>query len=221
MRLTRTGGMGVPFREIVDVRTDGSFDMWRSVSSGAVGSFAGTVPAASLERLHGVITAALGSGAMPDEELQADAVVDTYTFDDVEVEMSRWGPAGGGPWNDLASTSGSLLDELLDQPDAALTMRVDPGLESVALERHGEGTLVLRFDQGATLTATVWQGGAAAGSWSTGIAETPIRTEAGWAVTLPLGHDLDVPAGAVVGVDLVGWLEHDGLIVQMELGDGS
>jgi hypothetical protein len=193
--IVRSGGRTAPpDRERLEIADDGTFTMWRSVRSPAVGRFAGRLDGPNAERMRGLAAAAAALDPPAGKQLPG-AATETITVDGVSL---RTGSSGGpdGPWGDLVGALRALLRELVTQPAAAIALEVANDGSSAKLVHRGEDEIDVDLSA-LTVRAVVWgPGWEQRGEWSSDEGG-PARTTAGpgWSYDLPFGHGLTVNPG--------------------------
>jgi hypothetical protein len=167
--------------EAVSLDDDGGVSGWRSVAAGAVGQFAGRLPAAEVAPLR---DAAAAVAAVPQPGTPPPPGTPTETLDVAPHGPVTVGGADDGPWAELTELTRALLDRLTAFPQAAIGIDVAaPGTAS--LVHRGEEPLDVDLTD-AQITYTTWQGYYE--SSTTRTAElTPGTTTAapGWSLELP------------------------------------
>lgn len=209
-RLRRLGGRLPPAdNEHLEVAADGGFSMWRSANTAAAGRFAGRLTAGELAALVEEAGAAAAAGDLDVRPSPDDAI------EQVEVDGARAEMGGGsqlqGAWAALVARLHRLLDELTDQPLAAVRLQVDQGGRRASLVHRGTQPLRLdlsKLSARAVLWGPDWwlledwrsgpivapaDGGAAvagggdAARGGAPVAE-PVVAGPGWSLELPFAH---------------------------------
>jgi hypothetical protein len=166
-----------PERELLTVEADGSFHMWRSIGS-RVGRFAGRVP--DPDALAAVCAAIGGTPAPSAGGHTPDAGTETVEVAGGSAAIES-GAEVGGAWGDLVAAARRHLDDLADQPEAALAMDVgvDDGRAVVTLRRLGGGDLRVLLGAGRLDVSVERTGGGVAGT-VVGFAGGEAMTGPGW-----------------------------------------
>jgi hypothetical protein len=201
-----------PKRELLAIDPDGTFRMWRS-GARIVGRFAGRVP--DPDAFAALAEAAGAEAAPPGPQLPPDAVVDSVRVGGVTFSTAPW-DQGGGPWGELVIACRGLLEQLLDQPDAAVAL-VLPRPAIARIEHRGNGVLPIELGAASVLVEAYGPSGrlAAAPAGVPGVAH--VDAGPGWTldVAIPV---LEAPAGAQVLVRVTFVAQDDGVAVPVQLG---
>jgi hypothetical protein len=210
IRLSRAGGLRPPlFCEVLAVRDDGSFDLWRSVSMAStplspIGRFGGTVDEAARAELSDTAERAAAEGSRS-WTVTPDSPVDTIDVGDVRAVLGLHDD-GEGAWKDLAALVRPLLADLTSSPLGAIGLTVDgePALEHL-------GTEPLRLDlSGLTVRADHWRDGGSEARWSsTDAGQGEVEATPGWRLVLPFDHGFDLRPDDHVTVQVT-FAAHDG-----------
>lgn len=199
LRFYRTGGRdSPPDAESVELATDGRLSGWRSVSTVAVGWFAGRLPDPDVASIQALVTAIAGSTA-PTGPAPPDAPSETLELaDGSSASVANVEAAGAGQWPPLISTARALLERLTDFPRAAIGITL-PAADSARLAHRGVDPLVLDLAT-VGVRATAWQGYyEPAGDWRGSVMGTEHEAAGpGWSYDLSLGSP--APPGADVTV---------------------
>src|SRR5438270_6614307 len=147
-----------PEREMLTVNDDGRFELWRS-NGPIVGRFAGAVPDATALAALVSAAAATPPPAVP-SALPPDAATEVVEVGDTSATVEA-GEGADGPWGELISACRRLLDQLRDEPVAAVALVVESPT-GARLEHRGREPLPLELDN-ATVAANVWHDGRQAG----------------------------------------------------------
>jgi hypothetical protein len=212
LRYVRTNGRLRPAEaESVGLSADGLISGWRTVSTSAVGSFAGTLPGAETQALQDLIDAVAGAPP-PDGPPPPDAATESVEIagrEPVSIAAVR-GPDESA-WGRLATAARDLLERLTDHPLAAVGLA--PAAGHARLEHRGTERLELDLAS-VQLRVNAWRGYyEPAGEWSATVAgpgrvvagpgwfhdfdlEPPFAT-AGPGVTVHLRADFAVIAGGL------------------------
>ncbi|MGH9134028.1 MAG: hypothetical protein ACRDZZ_08840 [Ilumatobacteraceae bacterium] len=174
--------------EVLEIASDATFEMWRSLGR-AVGRFAGAVPDA--DQLAEQIDRALDARPPLHKDLAMDASLERIEVGETTVALgARETPDGA--WGALFERCRALLSDLTEQPLAALVLVVDdPALPR--LEHRGTEELMIELIQPVAV-ATVWRDG---------VHVDTVRGAAGVIDTVEAGPgwDLDIPLPDMRGVD--------------------
>lgn len=177
LRYVRTNGRLQPAEaESVELSTDGRISGWRTVSSHAVGSFAGTLPDTESEPLRKLIASVAGSAPRTDPP-PPDAATESLELDGAEpISLAAVLDDDTSSWGRLAAAARQLLDRMTDFPLAAVGVAPIDG--HARLEHRGTEPLELDLSS-VELRVTAWHGYyEPAGDWS-GTAAGPGRIGAG------------------------------------------
>jgi hypothetical protein len=213
-RLRRLGGRVPPAdNEHLDVAKDGGFTMWRSTNTGVAGRFAGRLDGDELAALVEDARAAAAAGDLDVQPFPDDAL-ERVELDGARAEMGGASQVGGA-WAPLVARLHRLLDELTDQPLAAVALQVERGGRGAALVHRGSRPLNLdlsRLASRAVLWGPNWwlledwrwgaaapggadqkAGGQAPGraGQEAGAAAGPVVAGPGWSRELPFGHGFE------------------------------
>ena len=196
-----------PERELLEVRDDGTFRMWRSFAP-AVGRFEGRVP--DVAALRALADATAGVPPPNTEELTPDASVEILESDGVEASVEAT-EHPGGPWGTLLAACRSLLNELLAQPSAALVAFIE-SRDRVRIEHRGTEVLPIELDLAAAYL-TLWRDGREQ-SYAAAYGEGRGRAEAGpgWSTTFDL-RGIEPDAEGTLGSSVSLAVEDDGTLV--------
>lgn len=210
LRFRRIAHAPPPERELLDVDEAGAFTMWRSRGA-IVGRFAGTVPDADAVAALADAAAAADPPAAP--TLPADAAGESVEVDGRSARVEA-GESVPGPWGELLAACRGLLDDLRDQPAAAIEAALVDGGATVRLEHRGTASLPLELD-GTTVTARAWHEGRQVGGATGDPADLGFADAGpGWAVELPVPA-LGAPAGARLTVQVSMIADDDGIYVPL------
>jgi hypothetical protein len=192
----RTGGMRMPqFRELLEIRDDASFQMWRSVTAATgaatpIGRFAGTLPDGEFDELRRAADAAAAAGSRS-WLVTPDSPVDRIEIDGATAILGMRDPADG-PWGALAALLRPLLESLTQWPLAAVQFEMDGRARLVHL-----GSEPLDIDlSDLAVEAVHWRDSEAVGRWSApnlGLGE--VAAGPGWSLDLPAGHGFELEPG--------------------------
>lgn len=202
-RFRRTSHHSPAEHEILEITVDGTFSMWRSTGE-VIGRFGGRVP--EFQSLSDAVEHAAASPIPETEELPMDASLEQLDVDGRTLSMSADDEIEGS-WGRLVAMTRLLIDNLRDQPRAALAIRAtDPGQPE--LVQRGDETLVLELIQ-PMASVSVWRDSQLADSTS-GFADVIERVDAvpGWTLAIPAGA-ITTQAGDIAVIE-VGLDAYDG-----------
>jgi hypothetical protein len=203
---SRGGGWRPPVdRELLEIRGDGDFTMWRSVSLAApVGRFAGRLDPATQDALRRHLESAVRAGSI---ELTAepDAAFEGIVVKDEADQTTRASAGMGssnqreGPWGDLVKELRRLLHDLTRFPRAAIALEMDERARDARLVQLGEEPLRLDLS-GLTVRVSLWDHeDIIAGDWTEQGKRSGDRADVearpGWSLDLPFDHDLRIKPG--------------------------
>jgi hypothetical protein len=179
----RADGRRVPAEaEAVTVDDDGAISGWRSVSLGAVGSFAGRLPDGELADLRDAVAAVAGA-APPGTPPPPGSPTET-------LDVAPHGPvdvAGvdDGAWGELTDRARALLDRMTDFPRAAVALDVE-GAGHASLVHRGTEPVDVDLTP-ATVRHTRWHGYYESADETTDPLPggTLVHAEPGWSLELP------------------------------------
>lgn len=197
LRFYRAGGRdSPPDAESVELSADGTLSGWRSVSTAAVGSFAGELPEAEAAEIAALATAAADVPA-PASVTPPGAPAETLELVGGDpVPVAGLLDADDGPSPRLVAAARALLDRVTAFPRAAVGITV-AGPDLARLSHRGAEPLLLDLSQ-VRLRVTAWRGYyEPAGEWS-GIEAGPGQVTAGPGWT----HDLLLGPVAPTGADV-------------------
>lgn len=188
LRFYRTGGRdSPPDAESVELSADGTLSGWRSVSTDAVGSFAGELPDAEAAEIVALAGLAVAVEA-PTSVAPPGAPAETIELSGGDpVPVAGLLDTDDGPWPRLVAAARALLDRVTDLPRAAIGLTVErPGLAE--LSHRGAEPLLLDLSE-VRLRVTAWRGYyEPAGEWSGAQAgPTEVTAGPGWVHDLALG----------------------------------
>jgi hypothetical protein len=198
--LRRAGGTPPPDWEVLEVRRDGGFRMWRTIGrapasstastastkSTPVGRFAGTLPADDLAPLRAA-TDRCRRGGTVDLPPPLGGSVDTVLVGRSRLKLGDDQPAPD-PWGPLTEHLRRLLGELTAFPTAALVLDRDQA--GAAVHHLGAEALELDLAQG-TVRVVRWADGAAVEESRLPLGGArSVTAGPGWSYPLPLGPDV-------------------------------
>jgi hypothetical protein len=142
----RSGGGAPPFDEELDVDADGTFRLLRRVSADRAGTFAGTLEAARRDQLSAALDA-LGAPVVirPDRAGAVLELVD-WTGGSASFPLEVDVPP---EWQRLRELLQSLMEDLKQQPVAALEIRLDDSADVAVLSVVGDQPITVDFDDAA------------------------------------------------------------------------
>jgi len=192
--LRRAGGTPPPDWEVIEVRRDGGFRMWRTIGRAAapsapstpVGRFAGTLPDDELARLREAADRCRRAGTV-DLPPPLGGSLDTVLVGRSRLKLGDDQPAPD-PWGPLTEHLRRLLGELTASPTAALVLERE---QSGAAVRHlGAEPIELDLAQG-TVRVVRWADGAAVEESRLPLGgERSVTAGPGWSYPLPVGPDV-------------------------------
>ncbi|HEV8681783.1 MAG TPA: hypothetical protein VGS09_03260 [Actinomycetota bacterium] len=195
----REGGMWPPDNESLLIEVGGRFSMWRSVTAGVpFGRFEGRLARAEAEQISREAEAAAGVGGLehPPEE---DAAVETIEVMGTRATMGH-DDQPDGPWGKLVEHLRRLLDQLTDQPRAAVGVEIFEGGRAARLVHLGEESLRVDFTEIAARARLLEEG--VIDEWRASpevLAEVSSRGEfdvgRGWTLDLPFEHGFELKEG--------------------------
>jgi hypothetical protein len=201
----RQGGLRVtPHNERLWIQNDGSFKMWRSVSSASIppspaGWFQGKLDSEINLRLWALQKAAAASGdfkmAPP-----PDSVIENITLERARASLGI-NQQPPGHWGDMVSLLRTLLGQLSRFPRAAVDLEVRAGGQSAYLIQRGSEPIRLDLSY-LKLTANLWKGENIEKRWSG--TQTVLKDKAiieagpGWSFHLPFDHRFEISSGSHV-----------------------
>jgi hypothetical protein len=201
-----------PERELLTVDDGGSFTMWRSLGP-VVGRFAGTLPDPG--RLSAL---AAGAAAVPPpsgRELPPDTTVEVVELDETRSAQVEAGADAGGPWGALLSCCRQLIDDLTDQPSAAVTLVAEDPFRP-RLEHRGHDILPLELGS-ATVTVDFRRDDVEVAAAGTGPLDLGrIEAGPGWSVTVEI-TELPVSAGGLLTATASLVADDDGVFVPLTI----
>ncbi len=147
--LRRSGGMPPAADELLTVAADGSWTMHRTQAVGAVGTFAGTLDPAVVGRLAeppadeaGVGAAGVGAAGGPPPAMTPDAQTERVDLDGRGLTLGVYDEPPDA-WAEQVRILRDLLDELTEQPVAAIALVVSVDPPSARLEHSGSAALTI------------------------------------------------------------------------------
>lgn len=208
LRYVRTNGRLRPAEaESVELSADGLISGWRTVSTSAVGSFAGALPDAGTKAVRDLIDA-VADAPPPDDPPPPDAATESLEIAGREpVSVAAVCDPDESAWGRLATAARDLLERLTDYPLAAIALA--PAAGHARLEHRGAEPLELDLAS-VQLRVNAWRGYyEPAGEWSATV-PGPGRVVAGpgWF------HDFDLePTFATVGPGITTHLRADFTVI--------
>ena len=191
LRFHVVGGRGEP-RSDEHLEVDGDrFSLWRSAGVPTVGRFAGSLPA----DVVGDIASAseeIAREEPPVVEMPPDAALETLELPDAPVALLGQGVEPPGALGRLVVRLRGLMDELTDQPVAAVGLEIDEGWTGARLVHRGSDPVQVDVSE-LRVSVYAWKGYyEPAGRWQRGPIALEAAAEAGpgWSVDLPFDHDL-------------------------------
>jgi hypothetical protein len=198
----RDGGRSAPpQRERLTIGDDGRFEMQRAVGARSVGRFTGTLPGDLRARIEEEAAGAAQEPAPAGTQLP-DAARELVDLGHGPLDVGR---DTVGHLGELRIVLGEALDQLVDQPVAAIRLVVAPDGASATLTH--EGTEPVEVDlEGATVTAVLsssaWE---AKGDWRSGPLSLGRATAgSGWSAALPFEGGLAPAEGDHLVVEVTG-----------------
>jgi hypothetical protein len=197
--LRRAGGTPPPDWEVLEVRRDGRFQMWRTIGRAAapsspstpVGRFAGTLPDDELAQLREAADRCRRAGTV-DLPPPLGGSLDTVLVGRSRLKLGDDQPAPD-PWGALTERLRLLLGELTAFPTAALALESD---QAGAAVRHlGSEPLELDLAQG-TVRVVRWADGVAVEEQRLPLGGArSVTAGPGWSYPVPVVSDgtADVP----------------------------
>jgi hypothetical protein len=195
----REGGLPPPDHEVLTLRADGSFQLWRTIARASrppspVGRFGGRLDDAQWSGLARLIDTCRRAPAV-ELSLPPDAAREKVVLG---KRISTWAddklpPA---PFDSLAGELRALLGTLTASPEAAITVEPGPaGPDGARLVHLGWGGLELDLSR-ARVRAVRWEGGVPGQEWSAEVGGPRSVTAApGWTYPLPVTTAPDGAAG--------------------------
>jgi hypothetical protein len=210
--LTRTGGMRPPrFDERLDIADDGTFQMWRSVSTATlpatpIGRFAGYLSGAQRTLLDEASRGATGEGSR-EWSLLPDSPVDRLQLDGVTATLGIH-ENGDGAWAAPIRLVRQLLVDLTDSPAAAIALEGDSA--RAALVHRGGNPLRVDLSN-LSVRAVHWRGSDSQATWATDASYSTgeVIAEPGWRLALPLDTGFELQPGDRVVIRAT-FAAHDG-----------
>ena len=195
----RVGGrVPPPDNDGVQIEDDGHFSMWRSIAP-VIGRFAGTLTGTELSGLQAEAKAAASAGDFT-KPPYPEGAVDLIDLDGAHASLGSNDTAEGA-WVPLLARLRRLLDELIDEPRAAIALRVSEDGRSARLEHLGDTAIDLDLSR-LNVRAVLWgRGYRKLGDWTSDVAGAQRVSAAGsWSIALPLDHGFRTAPGQVVHV---------------------
>lgn len=195
----RVGGrVPPPDNDGVQIDDDGHFSMWRSIAP-VIGRFAGTLTDTELSGLQAEAKAAASAGDFT-KPPYPEGAVDLIDLDGAHASLGS-NDAAEGAWVPLLGRLRRLLDELIDEPRAAIALRVSDDGRSARLEHLGDTAIDLDLSR-LSVRAVLWgRGYRKLGDWTADVAGGQRVSAAGaWSMALPLDHGFRTAPDRVVHV---------------------
>ena len=200
----RSGGFKPPQdNELLEINSDGTFSMWRSVGwatypPSPIGQFGGQLDSNKTVQLQPLVEAAAGSGNL-EMMISPDSPIETIELTGVHATLGIHDDAPG-PWGALIEQVRPMLGELTAFPQAAIGVEVLPGGQSARLIHLGQEPVQLGLGN-LTVRAVLWEGYTKKDDWwaSKGnIIPTEMTARPGWQLDLPFDHGFKVTKGLEV-----------------------
>ena len=198
VRYARSGGFRPPRdREILTIKDDGAFSMWRSVGSAVhpaspIGRFAGQLDDQILESLITAVKSVSLEGDLEIIPKPGSAIVNIET-DRVRARMGIHDEPNNS-WAELAELLQGLLGKLTSSPVAAVKLTVSESGKEARLIHLGQEPLLLDLSV-LDVRAVLWEGHKKVDDWSTsgGISgdNEKILADLNWEMELPFNHQFD------------------------------
>ncbi len=202
----RTGGRRPPpDNEGLQINDDGSFTMWRSISP-AIGRFAGELEASELSKIKTEVQQAAAAGDLTKEPAR-DGSVEGIDIPGAHASLGS-NDYAEGPWGVLLDHLRKLLGELINMPQAAVGLEVEPDGKSARLVHLGEKPLAIDLSN-LSVRAVLWgRGYHKLGDWNSNEgdgAATPsgpaqVEAAGSWSASLPFDHGFRMGKNKVLHV---------------------
>ena len=161
-----TTGYSTSAGDNLEVDGDGGFRM-RLLTGARVGRFAGKVDEAAARELESAVSRATDAGAPArDEPWRSEATTGLITVDGTVVFEFDVHDEIEGPWADVVARARGLVEELVDQPAAALALELSSGPLHGVVRHVGNETLRADLGEASVEAYLVGSDGATYGSWS-------------------------------------------------------
>lgn len=188
----RTGGRRPRLDEELEIEPDGRFRLRRTVAVDRVGRFAGTVPEARWEALRAGLAELTDAGplATPDAD-HPSPVYEAIRWDGGEQAWPDNAPLPD-PWLRVRDELRALVDELVDQPVAALELTLAADGTQATLAAVGPEPVALTLSSVVSLSLFDEQDDYVDAA-SAGLPDTMSEVDsvpAGWHSEIPLAHRL-------------------------------
>ena len=211
----RTDGRGEPpEHERLTINDDGTFEMWRSTGTPAVGRFGGRLPADDAAAFEARAAEGRDAGS-PGVDQPPGSSLEVIDVGGGVAAYLGFGDVPAGPWGELVTLLRTIADARVDAPVAAVRLDIGPKGETARLVHAGTEPIGIELDQ-LTIEAVAWKGYYdLAGKWQRGplAVEAPDATAGpGWAVDLPFDHDLELGAGRTLHVRVTFALDDGGTV---------
>ena len=199
----RSGGLRRPqFDESLEIQDDGSFELWRSVSSATspptpVGRFGGRLDDAQRSDLESAAAEAAAEGPRT-WTVVPDSPVDRVRVGDVDATLGMRDKGEGG-WATLLGVLRPLLRDLTGSAVAAIALEVGDGARLVHL-----GSEPAQLDLASLeVEAVQWRDDDSVGHWTATDADADELTAGpGWRRELPFDHGFQLDDGDRVAVQV-------------------
>jgi hypothetical protein len=206
IQYSRSGGHKPPQdREILDIRKDGIFSLWRSIGSAAypptpVGRFAGQLPSDDLAQINLEVANCIQAGNLIIPPLP-DAALETVQLPGVQANLFIHAEPSGA-WGILVTRLREYLKVLTRYPLSAVSIEVSSNGTVARLSHLGSNPIRIDFAE-LTVRAVLWKGYKKVGDWFApkgNLQQSPARITAikGWSLDLPFHHGFNVQEGREV-----------------------
>lgn len=202
---SRSGGRTPPRdREILEINSEGTFSMWRSVGSAThpptpIGRFAGQLYDQGQIQLQEAAAKAAKAGNLKLKPLPG-AATETITVDEAQARLGA-NDKPEGAWTDVIEQLRRLLGNLTAFPQAAVKLEVQERGRTARLVQQGPDELQLDLS-GLTVRAVLWEGYNKAGDWRAkelpAGAASKVKAGPGWSFDLPFDHGFKIETGQEV-----------------------
>ena len=180
---SRTGGMPPPDRELVTLHSDGTLDVWRSLSSRGVGRFCEQLAGEDLSTLARAIEGARREDVPPVDEPPPDASIDELRVDGTVLSVGRHAVVDGA-WGSALDAARELLER--GEPDATIVVELAGG--DARLAHRGGSPLDVDLSN-VTFVAECWRNGEAASRVEAASDGGRVEVGPGWQLHLAEGLD--------------------------------
>jgi hypothetical protein len=192
VRYNRSGGPRPPDAECLEIQEDGSFTLRRVIGLNRAGEFGGLLPEAGVEDIRSMAEAASRADSPDVPDFPPHAVLEHLRAGDREWQVpSEWD--GEGPVVALIQAMRHLLEELTDEPVAALALAISEDATSASLTVEGDSAVQADF-AGATCDYSLFdedQEFVASGELSVELGHGPEELPPGWSADIPLPGDIE------------------------------